>query len=313
LPAQGATVTVREALSPADLIPKELTVATTRTPVASAGPTAASPFPHRYYIAVATSDRGRAGPPGTLLDVPLPPAPDPPAAVTSTHDADKVTLSWEPAGGVVGFLLENPMPIEPAPVDEPPDAAPGAETAVFPTGPVMYNVYRDSSPDTLSAVATTAGQLLPAPLNVAPISGFAYSDAEQMDFGRQRCYTVRGVRGTPPNVVLGAASERHCMTPEDRYPPAAPTALNSIAADGVISLLWEPNGEADLAGYLILRGRPGDATLQPLTQTPVKDVRYEDRDVMPGVRYVYAVQAVDTHEPMANVSDESNRVEETAR
>ncbi len=87
----------------------------------------------------------------------------------------------------------------------------------------------------------------------------------------------------------------------------------AIPADGVISLLWEPNGEADLDGYLILRGRPGDATLQPLSRTPVKDVRYEDRDVMTGVRYVYAVQAVDTHRPEPNVSAESNRVEETAR
>ena len=81
----------------------------------------------------------------------------------------------------------------------------------------------------------------------------------------------------------------------------------------MISLLWEPNGEADLGGYLVLRGRAGDATLQVLTQAPVMGERYEDRDVMPGVRYVYAVQAVDTHQPNPNVSDPSNRVEETAR
>jgi hypothetical protein len=34
---------------------------------------------------------------------------------------------------------------------------------------------------------------------------------------------------------------------------------------------------------------------------------------MPGVTYVYAVQALDRHMPAPNVSDESNRVEETAR
>jgi len=35
--------------------------------------------------------------------------------------------------------------------------------------------------------------------------------------------------------------------------------------------------------------------------------------VRPGVRYVYAVQAIDTHLPTPNVSAESARVEETAR
>jgi hypothetical protein len=134
-----------------------------------------------------------------------------------------------------------------------------------------------------------------------------------VEFGRPRCYTVRSVRGSGPNAVLSTPSERGCITPEDSYAPAAPTGLSSIAADGVISLLWEPNGEADLGGYLVLRGRPGDATLQVLTQAPVMGERYEDRDVMPGVRYVYAVQAVDTHQPDPNVSEESNRVDETAR
>jgi hypothetical protein len=313
LPPQGASVTIRDALTAADLIPKDLPAVTTRTAVAAVTPTPALPFPHRYYIAVATSDRNRSGPPGTLLDVPLPPAPDPPAQVSSTYDEDAVTLAWEPAGGVVGFLFENPIPIEPAPVDELEETAP-QPAAPVPVGPTMYNVYRESPQPSSGPVAPTAEIVaMPIPLNAAPIAGLSYVDLPLSEFGRERCYTVRAVRGTPPNVVLSAPSERHCVTPEDRFAPAAPTGLNSIAAEGVISLFWEPNGEADLAGYLILRGRPGDATLQPLTETPVKDVRYEDREVMAGVRYVYAIRAVDTHTPEPNVSDESNRVEETAR
>jgi hypothetical protein len=268
------------------------------------------PFPHRYYIAVAMSDRARSGPPGTLLDLALPPLPDPPGPVTSTNDEDAITLFWESAGGVVGFLLETPGPIEPAPVEEPSDAAPRPETAIPPAGPVMYNVYRE--PESTPAT-TTAPVTPPVPLNAAPLASLTYRDPTPIEFGRERCYTVRAVRGNPPTVALSAPSERHCRTPDDRFPPAAPTGLNSIASDGVISVFWEPNGEADLDGYLILRGRPGDATLQPLTRTPVKDVRYEDREVMAGVRYVYAVRAVDTHQPEPNMSAESNRVEETAR
>ena len=52
------------------------------------------------------------------------------------------------------------------------------------------------------------------------------------------------------------------------------------------------------------------ATTSPLTAMPLADTHYVDRDVMAGVRYVYAVLAVDTHD---NPSGESNRVEDTAR
>ncbi len=140
----------------------------------------------------------------------------------------------------------------------------------------------------------------------------SFTDSTPFEFGQERCYIVRSVRGSAGNAVISAPSPRGCITPVDTYPPAAPTGLYALSAEGVINLAWEPNGEADLAGYLVLRGRAGDATLQPLTTAPVTETRYADRDVTAGVRYVYAVQAVDMQKP-PNVSDESDRVEETAR
>ena len=115
----------------------------------------------------------------------------------------------------------------------------------------------------------------------------------------------------PPTEVIGEPSDRECTTVVDTFAPDPPTNLAaSVDPDGGIALVWEPNGEADLSGYLVLRGRAGDATLQPLTAMPLADTHYVDRDVMAGVRYVYAVLAVDTHD---NPSGESNRVEDTAR
>jgi hypothetical protein len=67
-----------------------------------------------------------------------------------------------------------------------------------------------------------------------------------------------------------------------------------------------------MAGYLVLRGEaPGD-TLQPLTPQPIKDTSYRDTTVKPGVRYVYAIVAIDRATP-PNRSAPSARVEETAR
>jgi hypothetical protein len=61
-----------------------------------------------------------------------------------------------------------------------------------------------------------------------------------------------------------------------------------------------------------LRGEAGSATLRPLTKTPIKETTFRDDSAKPGVRYVYAVTAIDNAKP-PNVSAESNRVEETAR
>ena len=93
---------------------------------------------------------------------------------------------------------------------------------------------------------------------------------------------------------------------------AAPKALSVVAGTGTINLGWDANTEADLAGYLVLRGEaPGD-TLQPLTPAPITGTSYEDKTARPGVRYAYAIVAVDKASP-PNRSAPSARVEETAR
>ena len=113
--------------------------------------------------------------------------------------------------------------------------------------------------------------------------------------------------------IEGEPSAPTCITPVDTFPPAAPAQLVAVAAAGSISLLWEPNAEPDLAGYLVLRGAPGDARLQPLTPTPIPEARFIDTTVAAGMRYVYVVVAVDRQTPTPNVSAESARVEETAQ
>ena len=104
-----------------------------------------------------------------------------------------------------------------------------------------------------------------------------------------------------------------CVTPVDMFPPAAPAGLAAVPSEGGISLIWEPNTELDLGGYLVLRREAGDATLRQLTATPIAEARYRDTDVKPGTRYIYSVVAVDTRLPLPNVSAHSAPVEETAR
>jgi hypothetical protein len=321
----GSMVTVLDRLSGQKLLQGKVEEAPprgSRTPRAVVA--AAAPEPdvlRRFYSAVAFSARGRPGPPSPNAEFPLIETPEPPALVAAPYSETMVALEWPPSGGILGFLFNSALPPEEPPLNDvfepivqPPATAAGPEV-VIPTGPVKYNVYRELEPDPFAPPDPTGrlpwSEALPMPINAAPLDAMRFSDS--VEFNRERCYIVRAVRGTPPNAVEGDASMPNCFIPVDMFPPAAPARLAAVADEGGISLIWEPNAEPDVAGYLVLRGEPTDATLQPLTPTPVTEARFRDTHVSAGKKYVYAVVALDSRLPFGNISAESNRVEETAR
>lgn len=163
--------------------------------------------------------------------------------------------------------------------------------------PLAFNVYRSDATD--------------APLNPQPVPEAKF-DVSGVEYGKELCYVVRTVQKIDLLTIESAPSAPACLTPLDKFPPAAPVNLRAVAEDGAISLVWDANTDADLDGYLVLRGEvPGD-TLTPLVQQPVKDASYRDTTVKPGVRYVYTVVAVDNASPR-NQSAPSSREEVTAR
>lgn len=320
---QGTTVTVRDQLTDDELVPgPELPVdprraRTSLSTVPAPPPTGAL---KRFYVAIPFSSRGRPGPPGTPAEFALTALPDPPTAVRAAYTEAGVALAWDPSGGLLGFILDQPLAPEPAPFDVPilnvaaiAVVPPPADAAV-PRGPTTYNVYRELSPDPLATptVDDVPGWITetPLPVNPAPLSAMAATD--EIEFGRPRCYTVRALRGAAPP-VMSEASAPVCVTPIDVFPPATPTSLAAVPSEGAISLIWEPNLELDLGGYLVLRREGSDATLRQLTDAPIVDTRFRDTDVKPGMRYIYSVVAIDSQLPLPNMSGESERVEELAR
>ena len=179
-------------------------------------------------------------------------------------------------------------------------AAQNPENAVLPSrklGPLQpalgYNVY-DS----------TAGTLL----TPAPVTEPRYTDS-RITWGEERCYVVRAVEKLAPCRWRARRSRLDAPKLVDTFPPAAPKDLKAVSTDGVISLIWEASPESDLAGYIILRAQAPAERLDPVVSAPILETSFNDT-VQPGVRFIYAVLAVDK---AGNASAPSNRVEETAR
>ena len=143
-------------------------------------PIATTPAPavqavRRFYLAIPFSPRGRPGPPGAAAEVALTDIPEPPANMTVANDPATVVVVWEPSGGLVGFLLDREIPMEPPPFDEPTPAATPGDPPVTPKGPTLYNVYVEVAPDplVLPAPVPKAGAwqaTLPAPANPLPLA-----------------------------------------------------------------------------------------------------------------------------------------------
>jgi fibronectin type 3 domain-containing protein len=143
-------------------------------------------------------------------------------------------------------------------------------------------------------------------LTTQPVAEARFVD-NRVVWGVERCYAVRVARTFDGLTVESDASPPRCVTPADTFPPKPPTGLQAIASEGAISLIWEPNTEKDLAGYVVLRAAAPSSTMAPVTPTPILATTLRD-PVRPGVRYVYAVEAVDK---AGNTSAPSSRSEET--
>ena len=79
----------------------------------------------------------------------------------------------------------------------------------------------------------------------------------------------------------------------DTTPPAAPSGLSSSADNNSITLNWNDNGEADLAGYRVYRSTNRNGPYDQVGGL-VTASTYDDAAVQSRQWYYYFVTAVDT-------------------
>jgi hypothetical protein len=299
---QGAATTVQEKLDASALVPADGGGASSRRTAASEpegpllGPSPAVPV--RTYVGVGINTRGRKGRFSKRVAVPLAPAPPAPPSPTITYTETTITVAWASAPSTSPAASTSLPSISTTSTAATAADRDGGVLPAQPLGPpppaLGYNVY-DSTTGTL--------------LTTVPVAALQYTDARPIVWGTERCYTVRSVDKAGGLSVESEAREPGCKKPVDTFPPAAPKDLKAVSTEGVISLIWEANTESDLAGYIILRAPAPSEQLAPVVAAPVLETSFNDT-VPPGVRFVYAVEAVDK---AGNASAPSNRIEETAR
>ena len=242
--------------------------------------------PLRTYAVVGVSTRGKKGPVSKRVAVPLAPAPPPPAAPMIAYSEREITVTWPPPDPAAASDGDGVLPSRPLGPPKP---------------PIEYTVYDATDPEALTK------------LTPSPVAEPKFTD-RRIAWGEKRCYTVRSTLRLGSATIESDAGPPACKTPVDTFAPAAPKGLASISSAGAINLIWEPNTDSDLAGYIVLRGTPHEGAteppaLAPITAAPITETRFTD-PVLAGTTHVYAVQAIDR---AGNVSAASAPVTETAR
>ena len=89
----------------------------------------------------------------------------------------------------------------------------------------------------------------------------------------------------------------------DYGPPSPPTGISTQTGDNFIEIFWNPNPEADIAGYNVYVGASYQGRYQWIGST--RGTSYVDRGALNGTTYYYAVTAYDNE---GNESDLSRDV-----
>jgi len=150
-----------------------------------------------------------------------------------------------------------------------------------PPNVVGYNVYREAEKEKFHRI------------NSALIEETSFED-RNFSYSRTYRYYVRASATRSSPYTESENSNAAEILTEDTLFPGAPTDLVAIAGEDFISLTWDANKEADLAGYRVWRRRDTKKKFVAVTELIAENVYY-DSQVEKGQRYYYAITALDTN------------------
>ena len=93
------------------------------------------------------------------------------------------------------------------------------------------------------------------------------------------------------------------MINQDVYPPKPPSEVTANSSRESISLVWSPNTEPDLAGYLVYR-KGMENEFRKLSTSLITTASFVDLTAARGQPYVYRIKAIDQKGNESEFSEE---------
>lgn len=123
-------------------------------------------------------------------------------------------------------------------------------------------------------------------------------------FGHPKRYSVQAVSRDADPLILSRASDTLTIVPEDSFAPGTPQNVTAVSWEDEVRVYWDPNHEADLAGYFVYRDMEGGSSrrISPLLQSRM----FKDTTVKEGETYRYRVSAVDKSDNESPPSPEAS-------
>lgn len=197
-------------------------------------------------------------------------APPPVADLAAEVRKDGIVLRWKATDPHDAIRLERTL-------ENPPSASPHSGALGAPPEPVKQ----------ILDVASDAGQAIDKAIVFdrtyeyrAQRVAHAQADGRTLQLGGEQSAPVR-------------------IAAEDVFPPAIPEGLAAVANPPVnggtasIDLSWQPDNEADLAGYYVYRREAETPWRRISGEQPVPGPAFHDPGVEAGRTYIYGVSAVD--------------------
>lgn len=119
--------------------------------------------------------------------------------------------------------------------------------------------------------------------------------AEKVDFGKLRGEIQRAEDERRKSETAAIDRARESMVKgKDSEPPAPVADFEARPLVGKIALRWKAGSEPDLAGYNVARMRHGDRSDRFVRNLPASATSFTDENAESGVKFAYAISAVDS-------------------
>jgi hypothetical protein len=255
----------------------------------------------RYFVELKNM-KGRTAGPSNMAEILAGSAPGPVAGLSAEVRADGVALHWESGDGPTAVRLHRKLLTPPtsngktgATADQPTEQKTGQKVGLTqaPKEPIESDLIVEKP-----AAGARSGAL-----DDTARFGESYEYRVQRVARLKAAGTVLesgpALESGAPLELDGPFSAPVRVDVIDRFPPGVPQGLAAVAAaqEKSIDLSWEPDTDADLAGYFVYRAAAGEAGASSWVRVsgaqPLAAAAYRDLTVEAGRAYRYRVTAID--------------------